>query len=200
MKKTFGYSVDLDERTEILFRHSELLGEGNNGVVYRLPGDMLIKIFYDEKICKDEGSILLKCKGSKYFPKVRKVGEKYIVRDMIYGKQLDKYIKINGLSKRLTYNIEEMLDEFKKLGFSKLDARCKDIYVINENEDIMLIDPKKSFKRKVNYPRHLMKGLNRYGYLDSFLEYIGEKDMGKSLIWKSKIEEYFKKVKEDKEN
>lgn len=196
MKKTFGYSVDLDERTEILFRQGELIGEGNNGLVYSLPGDMLIKIFYEDKICNDEGSILLKCKGSKYFPRVRKVGERYILRDIIYGTQLDKYIKKHGLSKRLTYNIEKMLDEFKRLGFSKIDTRCKDIYVTNKNEDIMLIDPKKCFIRRVEYPRHLMKGLNRLGYLEVFLEYIGERDKNKAMLWKRKIDEYFEKVKE----
>lgn len=197
MKKTFGYSVDLDERTEILFRQGELIGEGNNGLVYRLPGDILIKIFFEEKICRDEGSILIKCKGSKYFPKVRRVGERYIVRDMIYGTQLDKYIKKKGLSKRLTYNIEGMLEEFKKLGFTKLDTRCKDIYVINDKEDVMLIDPKKCFKRRVDYPRHLMKGLNRLGRLDEFLEYIGEKNKVKASLWRKKIDEYYKSIEGD---
>ena len=34
----------------------------------------------------------------------------------------------------------------------------------------MVIDPKQCYKRKVNYPRHLMKGLEIIGVLESFLE------------------------------
>ncbi|MGL4774314.1 MAG: protein kinase [Clostridium sp.] len=196
MKKTHGYSVDIDEKTEILFRHGELLGEGNNGLVYRLPGNLLIKIFYEEKICKDESSILLKVKDSKYFPKIKKFGDKYIIREMVYGEQLDKYIKKNGLSRRITNNIYEMLEEFKRLGFTKIDTRCRDIYVINDNEDLKLIDPKGCYKRKVKFPRHLMKGLKSLGCLDEFLDYIEEIDKNQKKQWEDGLEKYFKEKKE----
>lgn len=34
----------------------------------------------------------------------------------------------------------------------------------------MIIDPKKAYTRKVDHPRHLMKGLNRIGVLDEFFK------------------------------
>lgn len=46
MKKNFGYSVDFDEHTELLFKQATYLGQGNNGIVYELPDNKAIKIFY----------------------------------------------------------------------------------------------------------------------------------------------------------
>ena len=60
MKKNFAYSADFDEITESLFREASYLGQGNNGVVYELPGKKAIKIFLRKKVCIDEGNILVK--------------------------------------------------------------------------------------------------------------------------------------------
>ena len=61
----------------------------------------------------------------------------------------------------------------KILKFSKLDARCRDIYV-DEEENIKVIDPKQCYTRKVSFPRHLMKGLKWIDSLDILLKYIRE--------------------------
>lgn len=168
MKKNFAYSADFDEYTEKLFREAKYLGEGHNGVVYELPNKKAIKIFLRKKVCNDEGSILAKTNGSKYFPYMYKRGKFYVIRDLVDGIRLDKHIKENGLSERLVRNIYELLLEFKRLKFKKLDIRCKDVYV-SEDEKLMIIDPKKAYSRKVDYPRHLMKGLCKVGVLDEFL-------------------------------
>lgn len=189
MKKNFAYSVDFDENTEKLFRKANYLGQGNNGIVYELPDNKAIKIFLTRKVCNDEGSILARTNGSKYFPRLYKRGKLYVIRDMVEGERLDKYIKEHGLSKRLTNNIYDLLLEFKKLKFTKLDTRCKDIFV-SENEKLMIIDPKKAYTRKVDYPRHLMKGLERVGVLDEFLNRISEIDEKKALKWKFKFKKY----------
>lgn len=189
MKKKFGYSADFDDNTEILFRESIYLGEGNNGVVYKLPENKVVKIFLTQKVCNDESSILLKTNGSKYFPRIYKRGKLYIIRDMVNGERLDDYIKKNGLSKKLTVNIYFLLQEFKRLKFRKLDTRCKDIYVSSDQE-LMIIDPKQAYKRKVDYPRHLMKGLKKIGVLDEFLLEIKTINKNKAIIWKEKFEEH----------
>lgn len=80
MKKNFAYSADFDEYTEKLFREAKYLGEGNNGVVYELPNKKAIKIFLRKKVCNDEGSILAKTNGSKYFPYMYKRGKFYVIR------------------------------------------------------------------------------------------------------------------------
>ena len=189
MKKNFAYSADFDENTEKLFRKANYLGQGNNGIVYEVPDNKAIKIFLTRKVCNDEGSILARTNGSKYFPRLYKRGKLYVIRDMVQGERLDKYIKEHGLSQRLTKNIYDLLLEFKKLKFTKLDTRCKDIFV-SENERLMIIDPKKAYTRKVDYPRHLMKGLERVGVLDEFLNGISEIDEKKALKWKLKFKRY----------
>lgn len=189
MKKSFAYSADFDENTERLFRDATYLGQGNNGVVYELPENKVIKLFLSPKVCNDEGSILVKTKGSKYFPKLYTKGKLYIVREMVRGEQLDKYIKKNGLSDKLIENIYSLLKEFRRLKFKKIDTRCKDI-LVSDNESLMIIDPKKAYVRKVDYPRHLMKGLYKLGVLDRFFNGLSEIDKMTSREWKEKFYKY----------
>ncbi|WP_459479166.1 protein kinase [Clostridium saccharoperbutylacetonicum] len=189
MKKNFAYSADFDEVTEKLFREAIYLGEGNNGVVYELPNRKAIKIFLKKKVCNDEGSILAKTNGSKYFPRLYKRGNLYVIRDLVDGKRLDKYIRQNGLSEKLIKNIYELLLEFKKLKFKKLDVRCKDVYV-SDSEKLMIIDPKKAYSRNVDYPRHLMKGLYKVGVLDEFLTEIRKINLKKATLWELKFLRY----------
>ena len=135
MARTYAYSADFDKELESLFKDAKLLGEGHNGIVYEVPGNKAIKIFTDKNICKSEADILYKVKKSKYFPRIYKNGEYYILREMVNGKRLDHYIQENGLSQQLIYNLYRLINEFKALKFTKLDARCRDIYV-NENERV----------------------------------------------------------------
>lgn len=192
MKKYHCYSAVFDEKTEKLFREAVFLGQGNNGVVYKLPEDKIIKLFAEKNVCKEEGDILCRTNGSKFFPKLHSRGDLYIVRDMVDGTQLDKYIKKQGLSREVSENIYYLLMEFKRLKFSKIDTRCKDIYVMN-NKKVMLIDPKKCYTRKVSYPRHLMKGLLKLGVLDEFLYYISNISEKKSKEWGYKFNKYWDK-------
>ncbi len=194
MKKYHCYSANFDKKTEELFKSAKFLGQGNNGVVYELPEHKVIKIFVEEKVCLDESYVLVKVKGSKYFPKVYSIGKLYIVREMVDGIPLHKYIKMNGLNKEIALNIYKLTKEFKKINFSKIDTRCKDI-MVGDNNKIMLIDPKKCFKRKIDYPRHLMKGFLKLGVLDEFLMYIEEINKKKSREWRYKFNKYWAKEK-----
>lgn len=194
MKKYHCYSADFDYETELLFRKAVFLGQGNNGVVYKLPNGTIIKIFVEERVCRDEVFIFERAHGSKYFPKMIKHGKLYILREMVEGIQLDKYIKKYGIDRELTENIYKMIKEFKKLKFSKLDTRCKDIYV-DKNKKIKLIDPKKFYRKKVTFPRHLMKGLLKLGVLKDFFSYLGEIDEKKQQDWKLKFNDYWDREK-----
>lgn len=192
MARTYAYSADFDKELESLFKDAKLLGEGHNGIVYEVPGNKAVKIFTDKNVCKSEADILYKVKKSKYFPKIYKSGEYYILREMINGKRLDHYIQQNGLSQQLIYNLYRLFNEFKSLKFTKLDARCRDIYV-SKNERVRVIDPKQCYSRKVNYPRHLMKGLYGIDVLEEFLMGIAIIDKRKSVEWEEKIKKYYSK-------
>lgn len=191
MDKKYDVSLDFDEEVEKLLREGEYLGRGHNGVVFLLPGRRIIKIFYEKKICLKEADILKKVKGSKYFPKIIKHGDKYIIRELVDGIRLDQYIKKHGLNKRLSKQIYRVLQEFKKLRFTKLDIRCRDLYV-DDSGNIMVIDPKDNYTRRREYPRHLMKGLEKIDVLDDFLKFIKQFDKNLFKSWKVKINKYFK--------
>ena len=197
MPRTYSYSADFDAETEKLFREAVFLGEGHNGIVYGLPDNKAIKIFQEAKCCREEGDTLRKVSKSKYFPKVYNLGKFYIVRDMVNGKRLDHYIKKKGLNYEISEGIYNLIEEFKKLKFTKLDARCRDIYVTKDNK-IMVIDPKQCYKRKVNYPRHLMKGLEKVGVLESFLEDLRLIDKKTAREWEKRYSQYLQN-RENKE-
>ena len=190
MARTYAYSADFDKEVESLFKDAKLLGEGHNGIVYEVPGNKAIKIFTNKKVCKSEAEILYKVKKSKYFPNIYKNGDFYILREMVHGKRLDNYIEENGLSQQLIYNIYILIKEFKYLKFTKLDARCRDIYV-NKDERVKVIDQKQCYKRKVDYPRHLMKGLDGKDILEEFLRGIYIIDRRKAEEWEKKIKLYY---------
>lgn len=190
MARTYAYSADFDKDIESLFKDAKLLGEGHNGIVYEVPGNRAIKIFTDKNVCKSEAEILYRVKKSKYFPKIYKSGDYYILRDMVNGERLDDYIQENGLTQQLIYNLYRLINEFKSLKFTKLDARCRDIYV-DKNQRLKVIDPKQCYKRKVDYPRHLMKGLDGIDVLEEFLRGIYIIDKRRGAEWEEKINQYY---------
>lgn len=163
-----SYGQILDE-FEVDLRDCEFLGEGHNGIVYLMPDNRVIKIFKERKNCLKEYSILKAVYGNKYFPLAYSSGANYIIRDYVGGTCAKDYIKEKGLSYTLSVNLILLLEEFKRLKFTKLDIRCRDLY-IQEDESIIIIDPKGSFTRKVDFPRHLAKGLKSLKVLDKFLE------------------------------
>jgi len=169
--------------------YCKLLGKGNNGEVYLLPDGNLIKIFFVTKDFVGEYSILEKVNGNKYFPRIYEVGSNYIVRECVQGELLTKYIKKHGMSKSLGHNIIEMLKEFNKLKFVKIDLRCKDIFV-QPDGSLKVIDPNKFFTKYRNFPRHLSKGLYKLGVLDSFLEILNAEDQKLYKKWVPKINDY----------
>lgn len=192
MKKNHCYSASFDLKTEGLFREAEFLGQGNNGIVYKVPENKVIKVFYEEKVWYDEAYILTRTKRSAFFPKLYEKGRFYIVREMVEGIQLDKYIKKNGLNFELTKNIYEMLEEFKRLKFKKIDSRCKDIYVSNDLK-IKLIDPKKYYRRNIEFPRHLMKGFLKLEVLNDFYIYMKQINEEKTREWIKLFQLYMEK-------
>ncbi|MDI6619047.1 MAG: protein kinase [Clostridiales bacterium] len=152
-----------------------MLGEGHNGIVYLLPDGKAIKIFKDKKHCVKEYDILKAVNGNKYFPKVYSCGGNYIIRDFVGGECAKDYIKKKGLSKKLALNLIHLLEEFINLKFTRIDIRCRDLY-IQDDESILVIDPKSSFSRNIPFPRHLSKGLKKLKVLDKFLKILKQEN------------------------
>ena len=177
------------ENFEVNLLDLKLLGKGHNGVVYMLPEGKIIKICFEAKSCMKEYSILKEVNNNKYFPRVYGMSGNYMVRDYVDGMPLKDYVKLNGLSRELALKIMDLLEEFKKLKFAKEDIRCKDIMVLPSGS-LMIIDPKKFFTKKRDFPRHLVKGLYKLGVLNSFMNIAREERPKLFKQWQSKVSDY----------
>lgn len=189
-----GFCVPYDKNIEKYFRRGKFLGVGHNGIVFSLSKNRIIKIFNDDTICKKEYYILKRTDKSKYFPKVYDVGKHYIVREMVHGERLDKYLKEKTMDEALASKLLDLLDEFKQLRFTRLDIRCKDIYIC-KNEQLKIIDPKNNYSKCVEYPRHLMKGLRNSGSLDVFLKTAQDKNKYVCRMWRDRFQGYLNEAK-----
>lgn len=167
----------------------KFLGKGHNGVVYLLPDGKVIKICFNPKSCKKEYLILKKISKNKYFPRVYCMLGNYMIRDYVNGITLTNYIKLNGLNREVSIKILNLFEEFNKLNFLKEDIRCKDI-MIQPDGSLMAIDPKKFYSKERDFPRHLSKGLNKLGVLNSFLSVVKEEKPDLYRKWNKKINNY----------
>lgn len=192
MSKKTGYYIQLDDKAERLLRKGKFIGEGHNGIVYFLPDSKVIKIFKSQTVCENEYSILKKTEKSDHFPTIYSHGSHYIVRSYAEGIRLDYYIKKNGLNYATAHSIIELLKEFRKLNFTKLDIRCKDLY-LDKNFFLNVIDPKNNYSKRCIYPRHLMKGLNKLGVLGKFLNVVHSEYSEVYNDWSFRIERYLKR-------
>lgn len=167
----------------------KFLGKGHNGIVYLLPEGKVIKICYDAESCRKEYNILKIINSNKYFPRVYGMNGNYMIRDYVEGMPLKEYIKSSGLNREMSVKIIKLLDEFRKLDFSKEDLRCKDI-IVKPDKELMVIDPKKFYTKTRDFPRHLSKGLYRLGVLDSFMATVKEERPKLYDKWNKKIYDY----------
>lgn len=196
MSKNFDYSSnEVSKELEHALKEAVKIGEGHNGVVFLFKDGKTIKFFRRARSWKDESYILKKVNGSKFFPKVYEVGNNYIIRDYVPGVRLDKYLRRNKVDEDLARELYKMVIEFERLKFKRLDIRCKDIFYNLETKKVMIIDPKKNYSRKLSYPRHLMKGLEKRGELEYFLKVVTRIDSKRGKYWREKIEKYFMNYK-----
>jgi len=174
------------------------LGEGHNGIVYLLPEGKVIKICYEVNSCKKEYDILRKVKRNKYFPRVYGMVGNYMIRDYVDGIPLNKHIKNHGFDRELAVNLIELIEEFKRLDFKKHDIRCKDIMIQTDGR-LMVIDPKKFYSKKRDFPKHLSKGLYKLGVLDSFMDIVREEKPQLYRQWHMKVDDYISKKQSEYE-
>lgn len=165
-------------------RNLKFIGQGTQGKVYFLPPDKVIKIFHSKRSCQDQFFILRYASKSKFFPKVYAKDNYSIIMDFIPGKPLKEYLKNNLLSENLAFELVELINEFERLGFTRLDIRAAHIFV-QTDESIKIIDPRKSFEIVERYPSKVLDALNGRGLLDEFFRLIKNKYNIKYSEWKN---------------
>ena len=151
----------------------EYIGRGRNGRVYLMPDGKVIKVCKFEYACRSEYEVLKAAEGSPYFPRVYEKMGSAIIRDFVTGEVLPNYIRKNGLSRKLAINLINLIEEFRRFNFKRLDIRGAHIYV-KEDESIMVIDPASQMTWKEHYPRLLIKELRRQKVLKQFYQILSE--------------------------
>ncbi|QGU95652.1 serine/threonine protein kinase [Clostridium bovifaecis] len=147
----------------------KFLGKGREGKVYLVPNGYALKIFNNKKNCEDQYTILKKVEGSRYFPKAVSIEGKAMLREYVGGISLGKYIKTKGFPQKLIFSLLCLLEEFERLGFTRLDISERNIYV-EENQQIKVIDPRKVYVKKISIPSTLLKELEELNVLDNFIK------------------------------
>lgn len=152
-------------------KECEFLGKGKEGVVYLTPEGYALKLFYNKRKALDEAKLLEQVKDSRFFPKVLFIVNNMILRDYVHGDNLYDYIKKNNLSYNLSTEIIDLIEDFKRLKFTRLDIRNAHIFV-DKNEKIQVIDPRKVFVKNIPFPKEIIKVLVKLNVFDDFLKHL----------------------------
>lgn len=152
-------------------KECEFLGKGKEGAVYLTPEGYALKVFYNKRKALDEAKLLEQVRDSRFFPKVLFIVNNVILRDYVHGDNLYDYIKKNNLSYNLSTEIIDLIEDFKRLKFTRLDIRNAHIFV-DKNEKIQVIDPRKVFVKNIPFPKEIIKVLVKLNVFDDFLKHL----------------------------
>lgn len=177
---------DLSGNPDVDLKRCIFLGSGRSGSVYLMPDGRAIKIFKDQESCVHEYMILESVKGNRHFPEAYECRNNFIIRDFVDGICLVDYVKKYGLSKTLSLNLIELIEDFKRLGFTKLDMRCSHIF-IQDDESVMVIDPRGNYTVDMPYPKSIMKKLKKLDRVHEFISTLRSHYPSLYAKWKKRI-------------
>lgn len=160
------------------------IGQGSDGSIFQLTSEKCIKIFKREEAFRNELFAYEAGASSSVIPTLYEYGRNYIMIEYINGPSLKNYLKNEKeLSESTAQKLIFMLDEFKRIGFTKQDTQIRHIF-INELGEIKVIDHKRAFSRTTNVPLRLLKDLKEIGFLDEFLKHVKIVDLSLYNKWK----------------
>lgn len=173
MAKRLKVNMECAKKLGIDLRHCKFLGQGSYGQVFLLPDGNVIKIFKDEESCIKEYMILQSVEGSKHFPHAFQCFGNCMIREYVGGMPLIDYLKKYKMSRRLAANLIYLIEDFKFLGFTRLDIRCSHIFV-NEDESVMVIDPRNHYTDVAAYPKKMLAKLKKIHSIGIFMDVLKE--------------------------
>ncbi|AYV17662.1 protein kinase family protein [Bacillus velezensis] len=187
MKRFFSETYFNNPENKKALEDYPLIGDGKDGEVYRLTHNKCIKYFFEKGTCKKELAALKTGQGSPVIPRLYEYGDRYIVMEYVQGTSLARHIrKEKSLSVKLTADILNMLDELKRIGFTRWDAEIRHI-LINEHGNLKVIDHKRAFSTVTRVPVKLLKGLDKYGLTDEFLNTIKKLNPSRYREWRREL-------------
>lgn len=161
----------------------ELIGKGNDGLVYRLDERTCLKLHYKRSKWERELMSLLQARGSAYFPELHRWGPGFIVRDYADGPRLNRYLRDHPFTESLARELIGLLRELRRLGFGRPDMRLSHI-VVTPGGGLKVIDPTNLNKKRGSFPRKLWKGLCRHGCWELFAAHLERMDPALHEEWR----------------
>ncbi len=129
---------------------------------------------------------MLKAQGSPFFPKVYRTGENFIIMEYIPGVTLEAYLKIEkALPRKIIKQLLRIFEEIEHFGINNRDVSLNNVMVA-ENGTVKRIDLVGAMRIR-SKPEKLFDGLQKAGFLDTFLEQVKEIDKEKYEQWKKLI-------------
>lgn len=162
--------------------HMQLLGSGTQGRVYKIDSQRCIKVFKHKKACRDELQSLEIAQIDSHFPKLYDYGEDFIVRELIYGVELNKYLGIYPLTQDISSKILKLYYAMLRVGYNRLDTALFHIFV-TPNGHFKLIDTSKALKKKAIFPTLIIKGLKELNLDKQFLYYVSSTNPELYMKW-----------------
>lgn len=115
-----------------------------------------------------------------------------MLREYVSGENLYEFINNNGLSYNLSIEIIELVEEFKRLRFKRINIRNAHIFV-DENERIQIIDPRKNYIKETPYPKDIISILVKLNLFEEFLKNLISYNPALLKYWIDGYD-YFKKM------
>ncbi|MFE3893005.1 hypothetical protein ACFX4Y_25500 [Priestia sp. YIM B13446] len=164
------------------FKKYAVVGQGKDGVIYQVTSNRCVKVFFKEEVYKKELKAIQVGQSSSIIPRLYGYGSNYIVMEYIEGISLAKHLKKNRyITKSLVMQLINLIDELKKLNFSRQDTELRHI-LMNEQGNLKVIDLKRAFSSNRPIPVKLLTELKKLKLSKEFLSYV--KDICPSLYQK----------------
>lgn len=151
----------------------KLVGEGNEGIVYRIDQSRCVK--FSRRKHREEVASLEQGQGSPFFPKLHYAGRDFMLREYVEGMPLNHYLRRRTLTSDLSAQLIRLFRDLRELGFTRLDMRLSHIIVTPDGR-IRIIDPTNLNKDRRSFPRKFFKGMRRRRYADTFIAHLRELD------------------------
>jgi putative serine/threonine protein kinase len=162
----------------------DMIGDGKDGEIYKVAEDKVVKYFFKEETHHRELEAMQIGQTSSIMPRLYEFGDNYIVMEFVKGISLARHMKRHRtIDEDMTKKILFVLDEFKKLGFTRWDTEVRHM-LMDENEVFRVIDHKRAFTSDSQVPTKLLKGMGKFGLEKEFIEHV--KNMNPKLYeaWK----------------
>jgi predicted Ser/Thr protein kinase len=161
-----------------------LIGKGAQGAVFRISSDKCVKIFGKAERARKEGEVLKVAQKSPIIPRLYEVGPNYIIMEYIKGPTIFEYLQSGGvLSEKLIKEILFVLNEMKRLKFTRMDADMRHI-IVTKQEQLKVIDHFNSYRTIQPKPQLLFNGFKALGLLPLFLKKLKKMDPESYKDWK----------------